>query len=739
MDRGYTNFLTHLHIENSSVSLPTIQATLSHYLANASPLPTPLAGTVVSSPLFLALSYPKLQTLSAAFRYAFHAKYKLIEDELKERRSQPLGLGLLTNLVSQSLSTRLKQWSGATLKGLQGGHPILRLACCSGMLLGMEDLRVATMKDDDAAVSFEGSRAKGDIEDDIVVALAESMDRYSYLQNDAGWEREFRKMVDPIEADAISLSLVIMAQCAPLIPLDKLRAIPLQTLARLLASSLEAALLSGSFLTELASSLSMTDDGKVDISEGRVESISLLLSSPLFLNIGPLSRFSARTVAALFTVRPSEGLLAADMTLSVLMNITGRVDAAWLQCPFSGIKEDVMTPRLQALSKDVWNILKPLLFTVVMIAKECLQQAVYVPPLSITADNSPTPTDLSISSLRTLSNLSFVVYEFGGVSSLTSADPEGGFKELKETFYSALDILTARPSSSSLPNDGFNQVELWAREACTNINTHLPRIDLDAAVGLEKYSMLALSAVRRAKTAFVLASIEQLVVSLNDDALNDWVLPICLPILDAEEHREVYESAHSVVLAVFSSRSQASPLGSAGRLPMESPTSTHTPTIDADIALRLVPSYITCLIELLIAMAEVDDERYWPNRVVGYDEHAHQLHLMLISSIPCLPPNLLPRVLDEIRSILIRNARTSSDTGSSTPKRMERYNELVKALLAEIVEGVGDREKDFVMRWWHDNRLQMIVTSDPRPGEQNYPRESSQPDEQKHADVVSRL
>ncbi|KAL4256424.1 hypothetical protein AB1N83_013656, partial [Pleurotus pulmonarius] len=269
MDRGYTNFLTHLHAGGTKIPLQKIQATLSHYLAHASPLPTPLAGTVVSSPLFLALSYQRLQTLSTAFRYALHVKYQLVAAELEERRSQSLGWGLLANVFSRGVITRIQQWVAAILKGLQGGHPILRLACCCGILLGMEDLRVAVPKEGDGnhkRITFEASTAKGNVEDEAVVALAESMDRYSYLEGDAGWEKEFRKMVDAEEVDALSLSLIMMSQCASLIPSDKLRAIPLQTLSRLLASSIEATFQSGTYLSKLGASCTLAQDGSLSVS-----------------------------------------------------------------------------------------------------------------------------------------------------------------------------------------------------------------------------------------------------------------------------------------------------------------------------------------------------------------------------------------------------------------------------------------------------------------------------------------
>ncbi|KAJ8691663.1 hypothetical protein PTI98_011213 [Pleurotus ostreatus] len=810
MDRGYTNFLTHLHAGGTKIPLQKIQATLSHFLAHASPLPTPLAGTVVSSPLFLALSYQRLQTLSTAFRYSLHLKYQLIEAELEERRSQSLGWGLLANVFSRGVITRIQQWVGAILKGLQGGHPILRLACCCGILLGMEDLRVVVPKEGDdnhRRITFEGSTAKGNVEDEAVVALAESMDRYSYLEGDAGWEKEFRKMVDAEEVDALSLSLIMMSQCASLIPSDKLRAIPLQTLSRLLASSIEATFQSGTYLSKLDASCTLAQDGTLSVSAAFNDSILAMSASPLFVNIGPLSRLTARTISTLMNVQPREGLVAADAVLIILQNVTDRVKNGWEESLLGGLTSDEMTPEIQALSTNIWTTFKTMLFSVVMISKEVLQEAVYVSPTSyqpsFDGSKNTAPSDLALLTLRSLYNLSFIIYEFGGVASLVSADQGGGFKELKETFYLALDNLTGQlllDADDQLPGRR-SQVEAWTREICAQIRTTMPVQSPRAMAGLHNLRTQVLVHCRRAKTAFVLATIEQLIPVLSAGSLQDWVLPICLPILEDDEHREAYESAHSVLLAIFSSRAQdllatphdIDPYPSANSHDMSERQSQKLATnIDTNIAVRLLPLYTSYLIEssrqgklnvhqlrlafstvvrfasasvkattseeptstaekygltwycieaLLNAIRDLSEERTRSQSLGAYDDHRHRLHLMLISTIPSLPLDLLPRVLDEIRAIIIQGRKRHLDLGS-TPARLAdreaRRKELNQALLSEILEGVGDLEKDFVMRWWYDNRH--ILEDDIRLGADHQRLGSARKKEVKNPDgALSRL
>lgn len=56
----------------------------------------------------------------------------------------------------------------------------------------------------------------------------------------------------------------------------------------------------------------------------------------------------------------------------------------------------------------------------------------------------PTHSSLALSTLRTLSHLSFVITKFGGVTSTSSA----GFAELKRVFYTALDVLSGDVEAS---------------------------------------------------------------------------------------------------------------------------------------------------------------------------------------------------------------------------------------------------------------------------------------------------
>ncbi|KAG5220148.1 Peroxisomal biogenesis factor [Salix suchowensis] len=825
MDRGYTNFLTHLHAGSTKIPLQKIQATLSHYLAHASPLPTPLAGTVVSSPLFLALSYQRLQTLSTAFRYALHVKYQFIEAELEERQSQSLGWGLLANVFSRGVITRIQQWVGAILKGLQGGHPILRLVCCCGILLGMEDLRVVVPKEGDdnhRRITFEGSTAKGNVEDEAVVALAESMDRYSYLEGDAGWEKEFRKIVDAEEGafgdcimslpshpplvDALSLSLIMMSQCASLIPSDKLRAIPLQvrrknieiwldtdgpnqTLSRLLASSIEATFQSGTYLSKLDASCTLAQDGTLSVSANSAHDIYLNECATK----GGIA--CCRRCVNYSTGRHRQGE-------EWVGGITPR-----------GLTSDEMTPEVQALSTNIWMTFKTMLFSVVMISKEVLREAVYVSPTlyqpSFDGSKNTAPSDLALLTLRSLYNLSFIIYEFGGVASLVSADQGGGFKELKETFYLALDNLTGQllfDADDQFPGRR-SQVEAWTREICAQIRATMP---VQRCAGIfrhvlpdslppsrcSRFECGTLTRLRDNSKEIVSPRVSALdkrmsksdgrpaespysglgPLSPRQDSLctghnraTDTSLERRLIARLGVAHVSTVSNVYSRAQDLLATPHDIDPYPSANGHDMSERQSQKLATnIDTNIAVRLLPLYTTYLIEssrqgklnvhqlrlafstvvrfasasvkattteeptstaekygltwycieaLLNAIRDLSEERTRSQSLGAYDDHRHRLHLMIISTIPFLPLDLLPRVLDEIRAIIIQGRKRHFDLGS-TPARLAdreaRRKELNQALLSEILEGVGDLEKDFVMRWWYDNRH--ILEDDIRPG-----------------------
>jgi len=164
--------LSHLHNPSTTVPLPTIQGVLAHHLATISPVPTPLAATAISSPFFLAqpFTHLKLQTFSTTFRHATHLKYRAIIDATKTRSK-------MRTMLGRSRESVLAQWVTDVLKGVQGGHPILRLAACGGLISGVKDVKIGEKPEKEGGIDVGSARFA--VEDEIVLSLAEVMDKYS--------------------------------------------------------------------------------------------------------------------------------------------------------------------------------------------------------------------------------------------------------------------------------------------------------------------------------------------------------------------------------------------------------------------------------------------------------------------------------------------------------------------------------------------------------------------------------
>ncbi|KAJ7075880.1 hypothetical protein B0H15DRAFT_612967 [Mycena belliarum] len=675
---GYANLLAHLNNPSTPLPLPTIQSALAHHLAKLAPLPTPLAAIAVSSPLFLAhpFTHPKLQTLFTAFRHATHLKF---------RDSKKAGQSALSSMFAMSPRARMKHWAAAVAKGIKGGKPILRLACYGGLLAGLEDLKIAK--------NLEIERSK--LEDELVIALAECMDTYSHsASTSSGWETEFQPVGD---VDTMTLALISASQSLALVVPRKLKVLPLSMLLGLLTFSVTSAFASGTFLSTASSSTSR---------EATPTSTTLrtINNSPLMEFIAPISKLTGLIMTTLCDSRPSEGISAAAAALEALRPVAKSLESDWMGGASVNLagNENLDTPERTV---SVWTTLKTLLFANIMIADAALSSAVFIPPAAYSG-TGPMPSTLAVTVLQTLSNLSFVVSQFGGVT--TTASP--GFVELKKTFYLALDILAKSEDESGR----------FVRELYREWQGYKEDLNPDV----------------QAKKAYALTCIEQLVPVLTGDYIQLYALPLALPQLSDPSDREVYESSHSVILALFASHADHHATGQ---------DQTTAPGQGPRLTERMVPFYAHCLIEnsidgrlntpqlrlafaslvrsacasghsldltrgdtadmyalawycidaLLAAIHDLSLSRDSGRSTSTVDEQLHRLHLTLISVVPTLPLKLLPRVLDEVKAVLAGHG-AQTDSGKA--------KELIDATFVEISERAGDREKEYVMRWWYDNR-----------------------------------
>ncbi|KAF8969004.1 hypothetical protein BDZ97DRAFT_1797362 [Flammula alnicola] len=531
-DRGYTILLSHLHNTASNLPLSTIQGALAHQLATISPLPTPLAATAITSPLYLSqpFTHAKLQSFSTAFRHATHLKYRALVDSAKTRSK-------IQALLGRSMQVVMGQWVTDVLKGVHGGHPVLRLASCSGILLGVEDLKLGEKSEKREGIDV--GCARSEVEDETVVALAEVMDTYAYGFGSGAssigveeWEKEFQ----PAGQDILSLALILASQSLPLVAQSKLKALPLPILARLLTSTISSTFKAGTFLSSVSASVTLSPQHQVHISLSSplAQTLQSLSSSPLTISIASISRLTANILALLIdqpsSSRLDEGMYTIYETLDVLREMAKQVERDWVSCPLASVMDDDIASDSKEITKSIWTTLKTLLFSNIMLAEAVLSTSVYLPPNS----SHLAPASLALQVLSILSHLSFVISEFGGVTTTTQ-----GFEHLKKTFYLALDVLAHGEGEHG---DSGLKAEAYVQQACFALNS--------------QRAETAATSPRQAKQAFVLASIEQLVPVLSDKCIRDWVWGVCYPHLSDPSHRETYESAHSVVLSIFASHAQ---------------------------------------------------------------------------------------------------------------------------------------------------------------------------------------
>ena len=113
--------------------------------------------------------------------------------------------------------------------------------------------------------------------------------------------------------------------------------------------------------------------------------------------------------------------------------------------------------------------MKTFLFSNIMLAEAVLSASVFIPPRPPHHKFIITPSSLALQVLHTLSHLSFVISQFGGVVA-TSNNTEG-FEHLKKTFYLALDILAHQGDDGDEDEESKKDAETYVRQVCFTLNS----------------------------------------------------------------------------------------------------------------------------------------------------------------------------------------------------------------------------------------------------------------------------
>ncbi|KAI0821986.1 hypothetical protein BC628DRAFT_1391850 [Trametes gibbosa] len=711
-DRGYINLIRHLTRPSSTLSLETLQASIAHYLARPpAPVPgksIPLVAAVLSSPLFRPHTYATLSALALAFRQAVHLRVGVLKEEAERHPESLFSRGV-------DVRGRLARWTGEVRAGFVGSTALVRLACASGLLLGLEDWET------ELRVKEKEGKARAKAEEEVVLALAEVVDEYA--REGSGWEKDFRRVVGAkSEEDPLALAVLISSQCVQCIAAERLQALPLSVLTDILINTIDRSFHGGAFLANASVSASVDVNNKASVSPNSpfARNVRSIAESPYIATMASLARFAARALTVLVESRQTSGWESIGRALRRFQILTSTVERGWIQCPFATVtndNENLANNETREIAIATWSVLKTLLFTTLMVSQSILSATVFVPnPHTAQISRpAPSPQEISLDILHVLSHLSFIMPQFGGVASTS----EGGLPELKRAFYMALDVLASD------------------RDAAERFVSELSQRDVTLGKGKDVETIPR--PLVDARNAFALACVEQLVPVVSEETIQMRVYPICLQHLWDSGYRETYESAHSTMLAMFASHAK-------GKLTYQAERSASRPAFVE----RLIPMYALCLVEnssdgqlstaqlcmayaALVRSAGVSglsfgvdgesiegDSKAWLcievllhtiQRIAAESsqpvpsEHLHRLHLALIACLSSVSLTLLPRLLGEVKTIIIASSSQDGRPG-------EMRNELVQALFRTILQEVGDAEKEYLVGWWSDHRENLTGTTD---------------------------
>lgn len=395
---------------------------------------------------------------------------------------------------------------------------------------------------------------------------------------------------------------------------QKLQVLPLTAISQLLTSCIADTFNDGEFLPRESA---LTDATAV---------------ATLRPYIAALSRLEASILSLALNSSPREGLSFAQQTLNRMLEMSSRVERAMprllqdagVDIATTANETSASSSSSSASSATSWLTLKTFLFSTVMISDSVLSACIYIPPtsyyLSHQTSSLSSPATLAQTTLLILSRLSFVVSQFGGISSMGVAAEESSFKEMRKTAYLALDILASGSGAGS--EDGSIPItERFVDELASGVVSFSPIIGVVGSGVVEETLHLA-------QISFALACIEQLVSVLGVEHLKGpvWALvgpnlslrsippSISIDTQESQLHqlkRQVFESAHSVVLAMFAANAanadknragSVTPMavdgkGKARELEKEDQERERKESL-SDFCTRLVPFYAKCLIEV---------------------------------------------------------------------------------------------------------------------------------------------
>lgn len=482
-------------------------------------------------------------------------------------------------------------------------NPTLGLSV-RGQLSSTEDEWIVTL-----AEILDHLHGPGDTPSNTLAEASESNSDAAGSKPDVDeWEAEFQKRTAQVAGPASITSLASMqarqaalrdvrdvplylaAQLAPFVPDRKIHALdPIH-----LTSATSDAVLQlfeasdhSSFLSSLSHDVSTHDGsssgGSSSNKAGQIhlnpngttaQVLRSVTDSTLFPLLGPLSKLMSRGLAKAVTSLtpdelsslllgtsdgslelPPEGEAMSYPLLVRMFRLSSRLEASWLSSPLAGAEESQIAESSRQLTKQLWTVFKTLLFSYTMVFDSmmdalvdmCPSPTLTIPPAAVASKSEILDSSTALVKRKwppaSTSNLpapyllvvQLILTTFSHLYWITSTFGSDGFDVYRKVFYSALDVIG---------RDG---------EACIQLLELIAPVTIDALGSSTSTQGVEMNVAKRSSTTYFLNVAEQLVGVLPDEVVEQLILPICRPYLEDTRFSDTFESAHSVVLALYSS------------------------------------------------------------------------------------------------------------------------------------------------------------------------------------------
>ncbi|CAE6415280.1 unnamed protein product [Rhizoctonia solani] len=665
--QAYSAFLTILGKKlssNQSISHEQVLGGVAYYLTT---LPHPYVRSFVTLTVSSAALWgrtPRSNSFEEAHRSAFgirQAVRQAVVTKYKALQDDPNLSSILPPLGRKRISLALTEWLDLLVSGSQPragsrDFALPRLAFLSGLVLGLKELE----KQDATVPQHNVSRSCAE----LVVSVAECLDVYAPSESDPipTWDSNVALRIRETEAHLD----IVVELCAAVLHLahnEQLAALDLSKLTCVCVGSVLHLFQNGFYFKLLESELVKQDSGRLGFKSAArfPDYIKASHNSSIYIHLGSIARLVGHLCVC---------MAQSDFWRPRIYPIlTGVVDAfgqaslnlemSWSRCLLSRIKEDAeLVPEIQSTTTHIWHMLKSILFTTVLASQSVLDTIIYY-----SAVTSQEGKLLSRGILMAFCRLSFVSTKFGALTA-----EGGGFSEMKRAFFGALDVLAFNSDDKDTAGD----------QSCIKLV-----VDLSTELSNLGRFLDPAHSIWQGRVVYFLVCTEHVISQLSEQVMIDVVLPIVQRHLSDIQNREVYEAAHSVMLAIFAAQENQHPL-----------TPEHVKLRRTHL---LVPAYI----DILLRNSEQDQlstdqlclafqalvrcaSAYEPD--LEKQDQILRLQLSLVSAISAVSTSKLLPVLGVVYDQIIAN---SGSQGT-----------LAEAAYREIVERLGDREKDIALRWW---------------------------------------